>query len=94
VDTSHKILDYFSSQDEQTNRARIEESFRPHFGHVDSVNRTDGLRIIFDTQEILHLRPSGNAPEFRCYTEADSPERAVEMNEVCLRVMDRWRDAY
>ncbi|MGB0736262.1 MAG: hypothetical protein ACPGNQ_09700 [Paracoccaceae bacterium] len=24
----------------------------------------------------MHLRPSGNAPEFRCYAEADSAERA------------------
>lgn len=94
VTTSHKILDYFSTQDEQTNRAQIEESFGPHFGQVDSVNRTDGLRIIFDTQEIVHLRPSGNAPEFRCYTEADSPERAQEMNLTCLGVMEKWRDAY
>jgi phosphomannomutase len=58
---------------------------------IDSVNRTDGLRIIFDIQEIVHLRPSGNAPEFRCYTEADRPERAQEMNEVCLGVMENWR---
>ncbi|MDZ7760071.1 MAG: phosphomannomutase [Desulfovermiculus sp.] len=93
VTTSHKVLDYFSTQDEQTNRSRIEEIFGPHFGHVDAVNQTDGLRIIFDTQEIVHLRPSGNAPEFRCYTEAGRPERAQEMNEVCLGVIESWRDA-
>jgi phosphomannomutase len=37
---------------------------------------TDGLRIELATQDIVHLRPSGNAPEFRCYTEAGSQERA------------------
>ena len=42
---------------------------------VDS-DSTDGLRITFDNGEIVHLRPSGNAPELRCYCEADSPARA------------------
>jgi phosphomannomutase len=27
----------------------------------------------------VHLRPSGNAPEFRCYTEADSDARAQDL---------------
>lgn len=40
---------------------------------------TDGIRILFDNGEISHLRPSGNAPEFRNYAIADSPERAREM---------------
>lgn len=42
---------------------------------IDS-DTTDGLRISFDNGEIVHLRPSGNAPELRCYCEAASEERA------------------
>ena len=42
-------------------------------------NTTDGLRITFDNAEIVHLRPSGNAPELRCYCEASSPGRAAEL---------------
>lgn len=38
---------------------------------------TDGLRITMSNQEIIHLRPSGNAPELRCYSEAATPERAT-----------------
>ncbi|ETX28545.1 phosphomannomutase [Roseivivax isoporae] len=37
---------------------------------------TDGLRVSFDTGAVVHLRPSGNAPECRIYAEADSPEAA------------------
>jgi phosphomannomutase len=37
---------------------------------------TDGLRIFLDNGEIVHFRPSGNAPELRCYAEAASQERA------------------
>ncbi|MGB7322083.1 MAG: phosphomannomutase [Albidovulum sp.] len=33
---------------------------------------TDGLRVTFDTGAIVHLRPSGNAPELRVYAEANS----------------------
>jgi len=43
------------------------------------LNRTDGLRIFFNNGEIIHLRPSGNAPEFRCYAEAATDERAREI---------------
>ena len=36
------------------------------------VDRTDGLRITLTDGRIVHLRPSGNAPELRLYVEADS----------------------
>lgn len=38
---------------------------------VDSANDTDGLRLTLSDGSIIHLRPSGNAPELRCYAEAD-----------------------
>lgn len=43
---------------------------------VDNVDTTDGLRISLSNQTIVHLRPSGNAPELRCYAEANSFEQA------------------
>ena len=54
----------------------MEKMFGGFCGRVASLNRTDGLRIIFANEEIIHLRPSGNAPEFRCYAEATTDERA------------------
>jgi phosphomannomutase len=38
---------------------------------VESVNDIDGLRLTLSDDSIIHLRPSGNAPELRCYAEAD-----------------------
>ena len=71
------------------------EALEAAFGHlcgtVAGVDATDGLRVTFDNGEVIHLRPSGNAPEFRCYNEADTPERAVELNGACLAVMEAWR---
>lgn len=40
---------------------------------------TDGLRLTLASGRILHLRPSGNAPELRFYTEAESPEAAAAL---------------
>lgn len=45
----------------------------------DHTDLTDGLRVTFENGDIVHLRPSGNAPEFRCYTEAASFARASEL---------------
>ncbi|MEO0917847.1 MAG: phosphomannomutase [Pseudomonadota bacterium] len=40
-------------------------------GALISTDQTDGVRLTFDTGRILHIRPSGNAPELRCYVEAE-----------------------
>jgi len=39
---------------------------------VSSVDTTDGLRVTCQSGNIIHLRPSGNAPELRCYVETDA----------------------
>lgn len=40
-------------------------------------DETDGLRLTLADGRIVHLRPSGNAPELRCYAEADSMAEAI-----------------
>lgn len=69
----------------------IESLFGENFGRVAGLDDTDGLRITFESGEVVHLRPSGNAPELRCYNEADSEARAVEMNQICMGILDSWR---
>jgi phosphomannomutase len=55
-------------------------SLQPFFtGKIRDVDRTDGLRITFDNGEVAHLRPSGNADEFRFYAVADTQQRADEI---------------
>lgn len=48
---------------------------------------TDGVRITFENADIVHFRPSGNAPELRCYTESNSEEKAKNLNGKCLRML-------
>lgn len=54
-------------------------------GAVNQADLTDGLRLTFSNGEIVHLRPSGNAPELRCYAEADSEVRAGELVSLTLQ---------
>ncbi|BCM18220.1 phosphomannomutase [Mesorhizobium sp. J8] len=58
--------------------------FLAPFGTISDVDETDGLRARMTSGEIIHLRPSGNAPEFRCYAEAASPDRASEIVAIAL----------
>ncbi|WP_338035090.1 phosphomannomutase [Halomonas urmiana] len=48
---------------------------------VASQDITDGLRVTLHNGEIVHLRPSGNAPELRCYVEAGGEERSQALVE-------------
>ena len=53
------------------------------------LNDLDGLRVTFENGEILHLRPSGNAPELRCYAEAATRNRAETL---VSRHLDKLRE--
>lgn len=44
----------------------------------------DGLRITCNSGRIIHFRPSGNAPEFRLYIEAESQTSAARLLEAGL----------
>jgi phosphomannomutase len=89
---SRAIITYLTPKDpsdpkeREEIKNRIEKVFLKDdgFGKVRGVDYTDGIRILFDNGEISHLRPSGNAPEFRNYAIADSPERAGEMVRIGL----------
>ncbi|TON40608.1 hypothetical protein CGH57_23630, partial [Vibrio parahaemolyticus] len=45
---------------------------------------TDGLRLELSNSTIIHLRPSGNAPELRCYAEAERMEDAIALVDKVL----------
>ncbi|MEM5554154.1 phosphomannomutase [Pseudocolwellia sp. AS88] len=46
---------------------------------VTSIDVTDGLRMTLSDNDVIHLRPSGNAPELRCYAESTSDEKAKQL---------------
>jgi len=55
------------------------------------LDQTDGLRVTLASGEILHLRPSGNAPELRCYAEAEDQGRANDLVRLGLERVASWR---
>ncbi|CAN1526290.1 {ManB} Phosphomannomutase [Methylophilaceae bacterium] len=57
-------------------------------GEIVDVNLTDGLRLTFANGDIFHLRPSGNAPELRCYAEAATEAKAKLLCESTLKLID------
>jgi phosphomannomutase len=76
--SSQLILELTSDQDS------LQKYLAPDDALPVSFDTTDGLRITFDNGEIVHLRPSGNAPELRCYCEAATEGRAVQLVQTVL----------
>jgi phosphoglucomutase len=59
---------------------RLKQDFKEFAGrHVATVNRTDGLKLIFDNSEWILMRPSGTEPLIRVYTEAGSPAESQKL---------------
>ncbi|RFC64153.1 phosphomannomutase [Fulvimarina endophytica] len=57
--------------------AYASELFSP-VGAIAEIDRTDGVRTLFENGAVIHYRASGNAPELRCYVEAPSAEEAAQ----------------
>ncbi len=54
---------------------------------IQSLDQTDGLRMTFFDGDIVHLRPSGNAPELRCYAESSNQAAAKVLVDTVLNAV-------
>ncbi|HEV7246545.1 MAG TPA: phosphomannomutase [Shinella sp.] len=50
----------------------------------------DGLRVTLDDASVIHFRPSGNAPEMRCYVEAKDEAAAARLLAAGLARIREW----
>ncbi len=57
---------------------------------VEGTDLTDGLRLYLEGAEVIHIRPSGNAPELRLYVEAANAARA---DRLLMHAADALRQA-
>lgn len=89
ITSSHRIIESFS-EDTTATREKLASFFTPAlgFGPIKALNAMDGVRIYFENNDIVHIRPSGNAPQLRAYSVADSQERADEIVRMCLAEPD------
>jgi len=90
---SRTILDKFNTGDVTKDNARATDVFGKCCGNCSSIDRTDGVRMMFDNEEIIHLRPSGNAPEFRVYNEAATEDRvnpsSTNYSKKCAKLSEK-----
>ena len=84
---SQALIAHLEEGSEADILARLTDMFGGIAGEADGIDTTDGLRVHFKGGDIIHLRPSGNAPELRCYTESDTAERAERLNREALAVV-------
>ncbi|NNJ93096.1 MAG: phosphomannomutase [Gammaproteobacteria bacterium] len=87
TDKSKALIAGLETGSPEQDKNRIREFFGQKFGEVESIDITDGLRITFSNKDIVHLRPSGNAPELRCYTESGNLANAREINREVLQIV-------
>lgn len=89
IETAKKIVGTFS-EDSSSVRDEIQNFFSSElgFGKVEKINSLDGVRIYFDNGDIAHIRPSGNAPQLRIYSVANSQERADEIVRMAVSEPD------
>jgi len=84
IEKSRELIEKLSS-------AQREQYLRPYdFGNITETDYTDGVRIVFSNNDVIHFRPSGNAPEFRCYANAATPERAREIVSLGLELISKF----
>jgi phosphomannomutase len=93
TERSREILAMFNTGDWERDKATIEKYFGEAFGELEGVDYTDGVRMTFRSGNIVHLRPSGNAPEFRVYTEAETEEAAQKIDAIGMEIVGKLREA-
>nr|WP_316651566.1 phosphomannomutase [uncultured Gellertiella sp.] len=69
-------------------------AFLAPVGAVMATSDIDGLRVTLADRRILHFRPSGNAPEMRCYVEATSERAARDLLETGLTLIRRFQQMH
>lgn len=72
-----------------SNPNKMIETFGLTNQKVVEIDRTDGVRMTLDNDVIIHLRPSGNAPELRCYVETDNQNYSDELVRQVLSAINR-----
>lgn len=63
-------------------------------GTVAKVSDIDGLRVTLADGSVIHFRPSGNAPEMRCYVEAESEKAADALLSKGLGLIQAFRQSH
>ncbi len=79
TEKSKEIISGFYENGE-IDQTRVKDFFKSILDlEISDINTLDGVRITYKNNYVLHIRPSGNAPELRCYTESNTQVKADEL---------------
>lgn len=84
TEKSKALLLYWSHNPEQMQKALKLD------GKIAKIDNTDGLRVSLESAQIVHLRPSGNSPEFRCYVEEGSQSVANTLLKNIMKELKKF----
>jgi phosphomannomutase len=84
VETSAALMAYLRQSDDNL------AAFLAPISTVASKSDIDGLRVTLEDGRIVHFRPSGNAPEMRCYVEAGTEDKAKALLHEGLNLIRAW----
>lgn len=85
--STHYISSLKENLDEQNNLLSVfNDSNRVKIKYF---NEVDGLRMLLSNDTIIHLRPSGNAPELRCYSESNNQTLS---NSIVSSVLEKLKN--
>lgn len=84
VETSALLMAHLRGSDDNL------AAFISPLGVIARKSDIDGLRVTLANGRIVHLRPSGNAPEMRCYVEAESEDEAKALLGQGINLILRW----
>ena len=92
TEISRSHLAEFVDSEQQKTLTKVNEFLGDGFSPASHIDSTDGIRITLQNEEVVHIRPSGNAPELRCYTESDSARNAQVLNQRAMKRIMSWRE--
>lgn len=84
VETSARLMAYLRGS-----QGNLTEFLKP-IGEPAGASDIDGLRVTLKDESIIHFRPSGNAPEMRCYVEAKDQAAAAALLDAGLDRIRSW----
>lgn len=84
------LMSWLHGPDTIARDALLEAEFGPIAGAaLSGVDLVDGVRMTFSNERVIHLRGSGNAPELRCYAEAESADWAEALSGTALALVQK-----
>lgn len=67
----------------------LSEVFSDRSLTINTINKTDGLRLIISNKDVIHIRASGNAPELRVYVETSTMQNSEQLVESVISALKR-----